>query len=73
MSTYLKSVFISLGLFAGVAALAHAQSVSGLPPTGTPPGQTAKTPPFSSNQSVFPKPGGERGMAREPLSTPRGL
>ena len=72
MSTYLKSAFMSLGLFAGVAAVAHAQSVSALPATGTPPGQTAKTPPFSSSQSVFPKPGG-RSMAREPLSTPRGL
>jgi hypothetical protein len=72
MSTSLKSAFITLGLFAGVAAAAHAQSVSALPPTGTPSGQTAKTPPFTSNQSVFPKPGGNAVWQEKHYQPPAG-
>jgi hypothetical protein len=33
MSSLLKTTILGLGLFAGVAATAHAQSVSALPPT----------------------------------------
>src|SRR6266446_4707716 len=59
MPSLLKSTVFGLGLLAGVAATAYAQSVSSLPPTG---GATAPTTPPavpSSTQSVFPKPGGQ--------------
>jgi hypothetical protein len=59
MPSLLKSTVLGLGLLAGVAAAADAQSVSSLPPTG---GATAPTTPpavTSSTQSVFPKPGGQ--------------
>ncbi len=59
MPSLLKSTVLGLGLLAGVAATAYAQSVSSLPPTG---GATAPTTPPavpSSTQSVFPKPGGQ--------------
>jgi hypothetical protein len=59
MSSLLKSTALGLGLLAGVAATAGAQSVSSLPPAG---GATAPTAPpavTSSTQSVLPNPGGQ--------------
>jgi hypothetical protein len=58
MPRLFTSTVLGVGLLAGVAATAHAQSVSALPPTSPATVQTPKTAPFSSNQSVFPKPGG---------------
>ena len=63
MLTLCKSTVLSVGLFVGVAATAHAQSVSALPPGGAPAetqthAQTARSPVFGSTQSFFPKPGG---------------
>ena len=58
MPSLLKSTVLGLGLLAGVAATAYAQSVSSLPPTG---GATAPTIPpavTSPTQSILPKPGG---------------
>ncbi|MGA8380931.1 MAG: hypothetical protein WB710_07360 [Stellaceae bacterium] len=60
MSSMLKSALLSVGLLAGTALAAQAQSVSSLPPAGSNPvvPQTAVTEPFGSNQSFYPKPGG---------------
>lgn len=60
MPSILKSAVLSLGLVAGAALAAHAQSVSSLPPDGgsVPPQQSAVTRPYGSTQSFYPKPGG---------------
>ena len=56
MSSLLKSTALSLGLLAGIAAVAQAQSVSSLPPAS---GVTPAPPPPvpSSTPLVGPKPG----------------
>ncbi len=67
MSSLLKSAVVSLGLLAGAAAVAHAQSVTSLPPS-SPATAPAVTPPSSStygtdkwqhpySTSVGPQPG----------------
>jgi hypothetical protein len=60
MASLLKSTVLSVGLLAGVAAAAHAQSVSALPEDSSPAGQTARSPEFGSTQSFYPKPGGSQ-------------
>jgi hypothetical protein len=58
MSSLLKSTILGMGLLAGVAATAHAQSVSTLPPTN--PATTAPTataPVYSSTQPTGPNAG----------------
>ena len=56
MSSLLKSTVLSLGVLAGTAAVALAQSVSSLPPS-SPATAPAATPP-SSTSKIFPNPGG---------------
>jgi hypothetical protein len=68
----LKSMILSLGLAAGVAISAQAQSVATLPPNGGLPAQTAKTPPFQSTQSFYPRPGGSEVLKEEPYQPPAG-
>lgn len=60
MSSMLKSALLGVGLLAGTALTAQAQSVSSLPPAGSTAvvPQTAVTEPYGSNQSFYPKPGG---------------
>jgi hypothetical protein len=66
MVSLLKSTVLGVGLLAGVAATANAQSTSGLPSDGsTPPSyggtlrvQNAHTGIAGSTQSFYPKPGG---------------
>ncbi len=60
MTKILHAAVLGLGLAAGAVFSAQAQSVSALPPGVDTPtqGQTARTMPFGSTQSVFPKPGG---------------
>ena len=66
MVSLLKSTVLSVGLLAGLAAIANAQSVSALPPDGntplsygsTLPVQNAHTGMAGSTQSFYPKPGG---------------
>lgn len=58
MPSMLKSTVLSLGLVAGVAFAAQAQSVSSLPPGGGVAPQTPLTQPYGSTQSFYPKPGG---------------
>ena len=63
MSLLKKATVLSVGLLAGLAASAHAQSVSALPPTppsysSTLPAQNSHTGVAGSTQSVYPKPGG---------------
>jgi hypothetical protein len=57
MSSLLKSTILGVGLLAGIAAVAHAQSVSSLPPTAPATAPTAVTPPLSSTQTPGPNPG----------------
>ena len=54
MSSLLKSTVLGLALLGGVAATAHAQSVSALPPTSP---ATAPTPAYSSTSKIYPNPG----------------
>jgi hypothetical protein len=58
MPILLKSTVLGLGLLAGVAATASAQSVSALPPAGSVTAPTTPPPVTSSTQSFYPKPGG---------------
>jgi hypothetical protein len=59
MLTLCKATIVSVGLLAGLAASAHAQSVAAPAPDGiAPPAQTAHSPVFGSTQSFYPKPGG---------------
>ena len=56
MPALLKSMLLGLGLLAGAAMTANAQSVSALPPTGSA-AAPATTPSYSSTK-IVPKPGG---------------
>ena len=56
MSSLLKSAVLSLGVLAGTAAVALAQSVSSLPPSSPTTAPTVATPPSSTK--IFPNPGG---------------
>ena len=56
MPSLLKSSVLGLGLLAGVAATAYAQSVSSLPPAGAAPVATTPPPVTSSTQGFFPSP-----------------
>lgn len=58
MACFVRPALFGLGLVIGIIAAAEAQSISALPPRGPSTAPTAKTPPFSSTQSVYPKPGG---------------
>jgi hypothetical protein len=64
MSSLVKSTILSLGLLAGVAAVAHAQSVSSLPPSGSPAAATG-APVYSSTTKIFPNPGGGSSWQEE--------
>ena len=65
MASLLKATVLGLGLLAGVAATAHAQSVSALPPT-TP---TAVAPPYSATK-IHPYPRGSQVWQRDPNQPP---
>ncbi len=79
MVSVLKSTVLSVGLLAGLAGTASAQSVSALPPDGnTPPSyggtlpvQNAHTGVAGSTQSFYPKPGGG-GLWNEGHNQPPG-
>src|SRR5215470_7195302 len=64
MSSLLKSTVLGLGLLAGVAATAHAQSVSALPPTSPATAPTAVAPAYSSAK-IYPDPGGSVNWREE--------
>ncbi len=68
MTKILHATILGLGLVAGAAFSAQAQSVSALPPgpDAAPQGQTARTMPFGSTQGVFPKPGGSQVITEQP-------
>jgi hypothetical protein len=70
MPSVFKSMVLGTGLLAGVAASAHAQSVSALPPTSPPSEQTARSPVYSSTQSVYPRPGGMEVLREEHYQPP---
>ena len=72
MVSLVKSTVVSVGLLAGLAATANAQSVSALPPGGgvPEPAQTARSPAFGSTQSFFPKPGGGEVIQEEHYQPP---
>ena len=64
MSSFLKSTVAVLGLLAGVAATAHAQSVTALPPTSPASAPTATAPAYSSVK-IYPDPGGSVNWREE--------
>ena len=64
MSSLLKSTVLGLGLLAGVATTAHAQSVSALPPTSPATASAAAGPAYSSAK-IYPDPGGGVNFAAE--------
>jgi hypothetical protein len=75
MSSLLKSTVLGLGLLAGVAATAHAQSVSALPPTSPATAPTATAPtataptataPAYSSAKIYPDPGGSANWQHQP-------
>ena len=57
MHSLLKSAVLSAGLLVGVSAVAHAQSVSNLPPTGSDPTATTAAPTYYSSKVVAPNAG----------------
>jgi len=64
MPSLLKSSVLGLALLAGLAATAHAQSVSALPPTSPAAAPTAVTPPQSYSK-IYPDPGGSVNWREE--------
>jgi hypothetical protein len=74
MTSILKAAVFGLGLVAGTAAIAQAQSVATLPPNGGEPvqtqGQTAHTWPYGSTQSFYPKPGGSEVISEPNFQPP---
>lgn len=69
MSSLVKSTVLSLGLLAGAATAAHAQSVSSLPPSGSPAAPTA-APAYSSTTKILPNPGGGSSWQEEHYQAP---
>jgi hypothetical protein len=69
MKTLVKAALLSLGL-AATAAVAQAQSISSLPPEAGEPGQTARTTPYGSTQSFYPKPGGSEVLTDQNSQPP---
>lgn len=69
MASLIKSTVLGLGLLAGVAATAYAQSVSSLPPAGSAV-PTAQSPVYSSTQSFYPKPGGMEVLKEQHYQPP---
>ncbi len=63
MSSLLKSAVLSLGVLAGTAVVALAQSVSSLPPSSPATAPTVATPPSSAK--IFPNPGGNTTWQEE--------
>jgi hypothetical protein len=82
MSSLLKSTVLSLGVLAGTAAVALAQSISALPPSGPATAPTVSTPSNSNNQadkwqhpystSVGPQPGSHSSGKDEPYRATEG-
>jgi hypothetical protein len=84
MISLFRSTLLGVGLLAGIAATAHAQAVSALPPTNAATVSAATTPPVSSAK-IYPSPGNgtawqgqhyqtsdaDRDPARHPYSTPK--
>ena len=64
MSSLLKSAVLSLGVLAGTAAVALAQSVSSLPPSGPATAPTVATAPASASK-ISPNPGGSTTWQEE--------
>lgn len=57
MSKLVKSAVLGIGLLAGTALVAQAQSVSSIPPTSSP-AASVPTQPYVSTQTIVPDPGG---------------
>lgn len=72
MSSLLKSTVLGVALLGGVAATAHAQSVSALPPTSPGTAPVAVTPPISSSQPFGPSPGANSSWKEEHYQPPSG-
>ena len=76
MKQILKATLFGLGLAAAAAGLAEAQSVSSLPPDtaaqgqNAPNAQNARTWPYGSTQSFYPKPGGSEVLSQPTYQPP---
>jgi len=70
MPSMLKSTLLSIGLLAGTALAAQAQSVSSLPPNGGAPTQSAVTQPYTSTQKISPDPGSGTAWKQEHYQPP---
>lgn len=66
MLRMLKPVLLGLGLTAAAGLAAQAQSISSLPPNAVLQPQTARTYPYGSTQSFYPKPGGGEIIQQDP-------
>jgi hypothetical protein len=64
MSKFLKCSVLGIGLLAGSALAAHAQSVSSIPPAGTP-SASVPTQPSVSTETIRPDPGGSVSIKGE--------
>jgi hypothetical protein len=64
MRSLLKSTVLGVGLLAGVAATAYAQSVANLPPASPAAAPAATTPPVSSAK-IYPDPGSNGAWKEE--------
>ena len=77
MSKFLKSAVLGIGLLAGTALAAQAQSVSSIPPTTNSPAASVPTQPDASTQRIVPDPGGSVTIKGEhyqsSANTPTGL
>jgi hypothetical protein len=67
MNSLLKSAVLGVGLLAAVAATAHAQSVSSLPPTSPETVPTATTP-ETSTAKIVPNPGNNGSWKEERMT-----
>ncbi len=65
MSKFLKCSVLGIGLLAGTALAAQAQSVSSIPPTTNSPAASVPTQPYTSTQTIVPDPGGSVKISGE--------
>jgi hypothetical protein len=64
MPKFLNSVVLGVGLVAGIALAAQAQSVSSIPPAGAP-AASVPTQPYTSTQTIVPDPGSSVSIKSE--------
>lgn len=71
MPTIFRPILLGLGAALAMTTAGQAQSLSSLPPNGGEPPQTARTAPYGSTQSFYPKPGGNEVWKDQDYRPPR--